>query len=168
METAPMPDNDPNLNSAPLDPEIEALDLSPTARAAAYALRKAHPGVVFTSGRRGKQQQAHAMASNVVSNRSWIKQTYADNAASRACQQWVDDNQTQKTQDEITAGLKGVMDGLADEVLAKLSKHLSGDAFDVQPVTADADAIKQTIRGLTGITLFLEREGGLVRWHAQF
>jgi hypothetical protein len=150
------------------DPIIEALHLSPTAKAAAYELKKAHPAVTFTSGRRDKQEQAHAMASNVVSNRNWIKETYVDSTASRACQKWVDDNKTEKTQDEITAGLKGVIDGLTDPELAKLSKHLSGDAFDVQPVTADADAIKQTIRGLAGITLFLEKEGGLVRWHAQF
>lgn len=150
------------------DPEIEALDLSATAKAAAYELKKAHPVVSFTSGRRDKQEQAHAMASNVVSNRNWIKETYADNAASRACQKWVDDNKTKKTKDEITAGLKSVMDALSDDDLGKLSKHLSGDAFDVQPVTTDADVIKKTIRGLTGITLFLEKEGGLVRWHAQF
>jgi hypothetical protein len=158
----------PALEAPTPDPEIEALSLSPVAKAAAYALKKAHPAVSFTSGRRDKQAQAHAMASNVTSNRKWIQETYADNAASRACQKWVDDNPTKTTQDEITIGLKSVMDSLTDEALGKLSKHLSGEAFDVQPVTTDADAIKKTIRGLTGITLFLEKEGGLVRWHAQF
>jgi hypothetical protein len=49
-----------------------------------------------------------------------------------------------------------------------MSRHLSGDAFDVQPVEDNADAIKQTIRKLPGLQLFLDREGGLVRWHAQF
>jgi hypothetical protein len=52
--------------------------------------------------------------------------------------------------------------------LAMLSKHLSGDAFDVQPVDTDAAAIKKTIRGLKGLDRFLEKEGGLIRWHAQF
>jgi hypothetical protein len=41
-------------------------------------------------------------------------------------------------------------------------------AFDVQPVTQDADAIKKSIRALAGLDKFLEMEGGLVRWHAQF
>ena len=58
------------------DPAIEALQLAPVARAAAYALKRAHPSVIFTSGRRGKQDQARAMASNVVQNRGWIRQTY--------------------------------------------------------------------------------------------
>lgn len=31
-----------------------------------------------------------------------------------------------------------------------------------------ADQIKKAIRGLPGLGLFLEKEGGLVRWHAQF
>ncbi len=32
----------------------------------------------------------------------------------------------------------------------------------------DAEAIKKTIRGLSGLDKFLDTEGGLVRWHAQF
>ena len=32
----------------------------------------------------------------------------------------------------------------------------------------DAEAIKKTIRGLDGLDKFLDKEGGLVRWHAQF
>ena len=150
------------------DAEIEGLNLSPTAKAAAYELKKAHPSVKFTSGRRDKQEQAHAMATNVVLNRNWIKQTYKLTPAREACQKWVDDNKDQTTVDQITTGLKGVLDGLSDLDLGRLSKHLSGDAFDVQPVTKDADAIKKTIRGLSGLDKFLEQEGGLERWHAQF
>ena len=52
--------------------------------------------------------------------------------------------------------------------LGSFSRHLSGLAFDVQPVTEDADAIKKSIRALAGLDKFLEMEGGLVRWHAQF
>ena len=56
----------------------------------------------------------------------------------------------------------------SDDQLAMLSKDLSGDAFDVQPVEADAEAIKKSVRKLKGLERFLEKEGGLVRWHAQF
>jgi hypothetical protein len=150
------------------DPDIEALDLSDTAKKAAYELKKQYPSVVFTSGRRDKAAQASAMASNVVLNRTWIKETYATSDASTACQKWVDDNKDKKTKQEIADGLKGVMDGLTDAQLAQLSKHLSGDAFDVQPVDKDGAAIKKAIRGLAGLGKFLEKEGGLVRWHAQF
>lgn len=150
------------------DPAIEALNLRGAARAAAYALKKAHPSVKFTSGRRNKADQARAMASNVVHNRNWIEDTYAASTVSKACQKWVDGHPDAKTQEEIAAGLLSVLDVATDAHLARLSRHLSGDAFDVQPVETDAEAIKKTIRGLKGLDVFLEKEGGLIRWHAQF
>lgn len=150
------------------DPEIEALDLADTARKAAYALKKAHPTVKFTSGRRDKNDQARAMASNVVNNRKWIEQTYAISTLRAKCQEWVDNNPDKKTQADIAEGLLSVFNAATDADLGKFSKHLAGEAFDVQPVEKDADAIKKTIRGLSGLVKFLDTEGGLVRWHAQF
>lgn len=150
------------------DTAIEALDLSTTAKKAAYKLKKEHPDVVFTSGRRTKAEQASAMAGNVVENRNWIKETYAQSKARDDCQKWVDDNPGKKTKAEISEGLAAVLGGLTDAQLALLSKHLSGDAFDVQPVEADADKIKKTIQQLPGLSKFLDKEGSLVRWHAQF
>jgi hypothetical protein len=150
------------------DAEIEALNLAETARKAAYALKKAHPSVKFTSGRRSKEDQARAMASNVVNNRKWIEQTYANSPLRKKCQEWVDNNPSKKTQAEIADGLVSVFNTVTDADLGKFSKHLSGEAFDVQPVDKDAEAIKKTIRGLAGLGKFLDTEGGLVRWHAQF
>ena len=72
------------------------------------------------------------------------------------------------TQADIAVGLLSIFDSVSNADLGKFSKHLSGEAFDVQPVQTDADAIKKTIRGLSGLDLFLDTEGGLVRWHAQF
>lgn len=150
------------------DPDIEALNLSDTAKKAAYALRSKHPSVIFTSGRRNKAEQASAMASNVIFNRTWIKDTYVPSEARDACQRWLDENADQNTRAEISTGLKGVLDGLTDVQVARISKHLSGDAFDVQPVDQNAEQIKNTIRNLPGATKFLDKEGGLVRWHVQF
>jgi hypothetical protein len=150
------------------NPEIEALDLRNNARKGAYALKKAHPSVKFTSGRRDKASQASAMASNVVKKRTWIQNTYVPTNVSKACQKWVDDNPSKTTKEDIAAGLLSVLNEFEDAQLAVLSKHLSGDAFDVQPVETDADAIKTTIRGLDKLHKFLEKEDGLVRWHAQF
>jgi hypothetical protein len=150
------------------DSAIEGLDLAPTAKKAAYELKKAKPSVVFTSGRRDKDEQASAMAANVVQQRDWIEKTYAKSKARDACQKWVDDNKEKTTKDEIAAGLKGVLDGLTDAQLNALTKHLSGQAFDVQPVDPDKDEIKKAIQGLKGITKFMEKEGKLVRWHAEF
>ena len=150
------------------DAAIEALNLAEIARKAAYALKKAHPSISFTSGRRTKDDQARAMASNVVSNRKWIEQTYANSQLRTDCQKWVNDNPDKITQSEIADGLQMVLNAADDIELAKFSKHLSGEAFDVQPVDEDAESIKKTIRGLEGLSKFLDKEGGLVRWHAQF
>jgi hypothetical protein len=150
------------------DPAIEVLQLADTARRAAYALKRAHPSVVFTSGRRSKEEQASAMASNVVRNRKWIEETYLPTTLSAKCQEWVDRNPDKKTQADIARGLASIIALASDADLGKLSKHLSGEAFDVQPVEKDADAIKNTIRALPGLGKFLDKEGGLVRWHAQF
>ena len=108
------------------------------------------------------------MASNVVKNRRWIEQTYAASPLRARCQQWVDAHPQKTTQAEVAAGLLALFDAAPDAELGRFSKHLSGAAFDVQPVTANADAIEQTIRGLAGLDKFLDKEGGLVRWHAQF
>ncbi len=141
------------------------------ARKAAYVLKKVYPAIRFTSGRRSKEEQARAMAGNVVQNHKWIEQTYADSTLRTKCQDWVDKNPEKKTETEIAEGLLCVLNAATDADLAKFSKHLSGEAFDVQPVEKvekDAEAIKRTIRGLPGLDKFLDTEGGLVRWHVQF
>jgi len=73
-----------NNAGRPLDHAIETLNLAPVAKAAAYELKRLHPTVVFTSGRRDKGAQARAMASNIVRNRQWVIQTYSDTEASAA------------------------------------------------------------------------------------
>jgi hypothetical protein len=158
----------PKAAAPATDPDIEALQLSAVARTAAYALKKAHPSIRFTSGRRNKAEQASAMASNVVKNRTWIEETYIASPLRTRCQEWVNDHPEKQTRAEIAEGLTEVFDAATDAELGRLSKHLSGDAFDVQPVTIDAEAIKKTIRGLPGLGKFLDKEGGLVRWHVQF
>jgi hypothetical protein len=147
----------------PTDPDIEVLNLADTAKKAAYELKKKQPTVKFTSGRRDKSEQASAMASNVVENRNWIKETYAASTARTACQKWVDDNKHKTTAQDISAGLLGVLNTLTDAQLPGLSKHLTGEAFDVQPVTDNAEEIKKSIKSLNGLSKFLDTEGGLVR-----
>ena len=144
---------------------IEEMDLTPIAENAARILFAKHPTLEFTSGRRSKFQQAHAMANNVVKNRKWIGQTYL---AGAKLQRWVDTHPQAKTVDAITAGLAEVIQGMADEECNKISRHLTGRAFDVRPVTVNAAKIKADIRALPGLHKFLDKEGGLIRWHAQF
>jgi len=52
--------------------------------------------------------------------------------------------------------------------LLKISTHLTRKAFDIRPVTEDAEAIKNYIRTLPGLSTFLDKEAGVTRWHAQF
>ncbi len=144
---------------------IDELQLEPVARNAAEILHRKYPHLEFTSGRRSKFQQAHAMANNVVKNRKWIGQTYL---AGAKLQRWVDTHPEAKTVDAITAGLAEVIQSMADEECNKISRHLTGRAFDVRPVTANAAKIKADIRALPGLHKFLDKEGGLIRWHAQF
>lgn len=146
---------------------IEEMNLEPTAEAAAKLLLQKHPNIRFTSGRRDVTQQAHAMAGNIVSlhDRKWIGNTYIHG---QELQAWVDAHPEAKTVDQITAGLAGVMNAMPEAERLKISRHLTGRAFDVRPVTQNAQAIKNDIRSLPGLNKFLEKEGGHIRWHAQF
>jgi hypothetical protein len=148
---------------------IDDLDLVDYAKEAAKKLRDTHPSVVFTSGRRNVKEQAEAMAGNVVQNRNWIKETYLQSAERDSLQKWVDDHPGATTKAQISAGLQGIMNGWTDEQKGRLSRHFSGQAFDVRPVAGqDGKAIKTTIRGLPNLRKFLESEGGLTIWHADF
>ena len=71
---------------------ISSLKLSSKAKKGAEELLKLYPELEFTSGLRDLDEQASAMAGNVVSKRDWIKNTYESSDASKACQKWVDDH----------------------------------------------------------------------------
>ena len=146
------------------------LGLIEPALSGAVSIQEKHPDAVFTSGRRSRESQAHAMAANVSIARDWIRETYRDTAETRACQAWVDDHPKAATVPDLYAGLLSVLEGFSDDELAEWNHHLAGLAFDLQPIEDEekAEAIKADVRALPGLDLFLEREGGLVRWHAQF
>ena len=92
-----------------------------------------------------------------------------DRDASKACQKWVDDHPEAKTQKEIAAGLLETLKSLGPKA-GQMSKHLSGDAFDIQPVKDKdkAEAIKKSIKELPDMKQFLDKEGGLEIWHIGF
>jgi hypothetical protein len=149
--------------------EIDALALAPTAQRGAYTLKAVHPEVTFLSGRRSVAGQAGAMAANIVeTDRDWMSRVYRPSTARDACQQWIDRNPQAVSEDEIAAGLQAVMVALTPGQLSELSKHLSGEAFDLAPVSQNAAAIWATIASLPGCTWFTDTEGGLQRWHVQF
>jgi hypothetical protein len=110
------------------------------------------------------------MAKNIVNgnDRRWIEKTYRQSPERDALQNWVDTHPGATSIAEISAGLKAIMDGWNDTQKNKISKHFSGQAFDVLPVTNNADEIKDYIRELPHLANFLDHEGGLVVWHADF
>jgi hypothetical protein len=148
---------------------VDDLDLVEYAKAAASKLQSDFPDVIFTSGRRDVAQQANAMAANVVQNRHWIMDTYADSNERDDLQAWVDANPTATTKEAIASGLAGIMSNWTDEQKGRFSRHFSGQAFDVQPVTgSNGNLIKAGIKSLPNLRKFLDSEGGLVIWHADF
>lgn len=159
----------PVMPTAPAQPDIDALNLEDYVRDAAYALRARFPDIVFTSGRRDMARQASAMAGNVTVNRQWIAQTYKASPQRDQLQAWVDSHPGATSRNDIAAGLLSVMSGWTNAQLGGFSRHISGEAFDVRPVGGSrGDEIKAAIRALPKLELFLEREGGLTIWHAQF
>ena len=151
------------------DPDIEALNLRGAARKGAYALKKTHPSVTFTSGRRDKEDQARAMASNVVLNRNWIEETYASSKVSKACQKWVDDNPEKTTKEDIQEGLLSVLNDATDCAVGDVEQAPVGRRLR-RPTgrhRCRRDQEDHPWRSKVW-TEFLEKEGGLIRWHAQF
>ena len=108
------------------------------------------------------------MAGNVVKNRRWIAQTYAANPVSAAAQAWVDAHPEARTQQAIADGLLKVFKTFSPRDLGRLSHHLSGLAFDVRPVPAQASAFWNTVLSLPGLRQHFDTEGGLTIWHVGF
>ena len=174
-ETAAPPASATTPPAAPASyPEIDALDLQPKAKNVATELKKKYSQISFTSGKRDADAQASAMAANVVQDRTGYLGTYKATDLAKQLQDWVDKHPEAKTQADIAKGLKSVMDTWSNKDLLQLSKHLTGEAFDMQPIESDKQAadIKKDAKawaqkeGGEGSD-FLEKEGKLTRWHTQ-
>lgn len=152
----------------PLAADIEKLQLNDNPRNAAVILRARFPDIVFTSGRRSVDSQVQAMAADVVQDRQFIAATYKASALCQACQQWVDAHPEAQTQASVAAGLAEVFAAAGEAEVMKFSKHLTGDAFDIQPVSVGSKTVTDFIARLPLLELFLDHEGKLPRWHLQF
>jgi hypothetical protein len=150
---------------------IAQMKLSRIARLGAERLQEKCPWVVFTSGRRDLESQARAMAINTAKNREWIGQTYL---AAHRLQAWVNANPDAQTPEQISEGLYMTMLGMSDREVMAISRHLTGDAFDVRPMldggvpTLYGQKILDAIQELAGVQKVLTKEGGLDVWHVQF
>lgn len=152
---------------------IDQMRLNPTAKAGAVLLQQRCPYVVFTSGRRDMATQARVMAENSIGNRQWIAQTYLH---ASELQTWLDLHPEAQTVEQIAHGFYVILTAMSQDDLDKLTKHFSGDAWDVLPLIRDAKGtpteagqqVIDVIRSLPGLDKFLTMEGGKPRWHAQF
>ncbi len=136
---------------------------------AATELLNAYPSAIITSGLRGLNDQARAMANNIVSDRNYVRRTHVSSKASNLCQLWVDAHLS-ASRDDTEKGILLVLSKLPVNELAKLSKHLSGDAFDVKPLGGDTGRYMRLF--LVSLAekysgKFLDHEGSLIRWHWQ-
>ncbi|MEP2980444.1 MAG: hypothetical protein ABJO86_13215 [Lentilitoribacter sp.] len=148
---------------------IDDLGLAEHARTGAEQLLRAHPQVVFTSGRRDVGDQANAMAGNVVKNRQWIEQTYVASNERTELQNWVNNNPQATTQVQIASGIAKIMVGWTDAQKLNITRHMIGLAFDVAPISGPVgEQVKKTIENLPNKHKFLTSEGGLNIWHVQF
>lgn len=158
---------------SPKDPwALTRLGLRGAASEAARELVAQHPDVEFTSGKRTREEQANAMAENIVkAGRTWIKDTYKDSKVSRVLQKWIDDRPKAKSKTAISGLLLAAMSLFSDDELSSLSCHFTGDAFDVKPIAGlQGTMVLLTLKSLCqkhGGTL-ITKEGGVVVWHAQF
>jgi hypothetical protein len=153
------------------------------ALAAATAFLDAFPDGVLTSGGRGVQEQAHAMASNVVKQRDWIlgtpgkvKGTYVWSVGAQRLHNWAITHSVVDLGRVFDAFVL-ILTALSPAERAAVSKHFGRAAFDVQP-QLEQDGETPTARGAQMVAWlkakalelggrFLEREGNLVRWHWQ-
>jgi hypothetical protein len=145
--------------------EIMLLDLSPEARRAAVELKRKHPEVVFTCGHRTIDEQVATLAMEIAKNRGWRN---ARNGAYQKIQNWLDENPTIATSEDVASGLKGLIRNMSHNEWDEISPHLTGRCFDIQPPLANADQIKADIQVLRLFEQLLENEDGNTIWHIQF
>jgi hypothetical protein len=144
--------------------KVSELHLQPDVQAKVEALLAAHPGTIFTSGRRTLGGQAEAMSQNIIAGgRHWITSTYTDSPAVRALQHWVDSHPNARNHLEIAAGLLSVMKEMPEAEQNSISHHLTGRALDIQPGSCPISAIEAL-----GPRKILLHEGGLRKIHVEF
>jgi len=150
---------------------IAAMGLTPRMAARATELQTAFPTVVYTSGRRTLQAQAHAMAVNTTMNRNFIRQTYVHAAL---LQTTIDAHPEAVEVSQIENLLVADMNALAPADLNRISRHLTGDAVDLLPMEDDTGTptdvgaqVIAWIKACPDTDIMLLREAGLVKWHWQ-
>lgn len=154
--------------------EIDRLQLSPNARRAAEWVRRRYPDLRFTSGRRSLEDQARVMAQNTMRyGREWVKRTYRYSPAIAAIVDWLERAPHIVDYDGVRDGIYATLLAQSDADLLRVSRHLTGDAFDLAwPGDTLGPTIAQDVRENMprefGLEKLIDREGGLRVLHLQF
>jgi hypothetical protein len=153
---------------------IAQLQLAPNARRGAEWVRARHPEIVFTSGRRDVLDQARVMAQNTVKyGRAWIGQTYRPSSMIDTLNEWLHQHDDIHETKQIADGFYECLLACHSSGLSRLSRHLTGDAWDAAwPGDVLGDAIVKNIvlnmPAEYGLDRVINREGGLRVLHVQF
>ena len=153
---------------------IAQMKLSPNARNGAQWVLARHPQIVFTSGRRDPLNQARVMAENTVKyGRSWIIKTYKPSLIIDTLHGWLQDHQRETQASIIAQGFYECLLACHSGDLTKLSRHLTGDAWDAAwPGETEGERICQDIHINMPVAYRLDkvidREGALRVIHVQF
>jgi len=153
---------------------IAQLHLAPYARMGAEWALARHPGLVFTSGRRDVLDQARVMAQNVVRHgRQWVTQTYQPSPLITTLQEWLHRHDDIRETKQIAEGFYDCLLACHSGELTRLSRHLTGDAWDAAwPGDVEGASIVDDIAinmpAEYGFDKVIDREGGLRVIHVQF
>jgi hypothetical protein len=108
------------------------------------------------------------MAAKIAKVRTWVSDTLPESTIRQRLQNWIDQNSTAESEEQIAEGIKQILTTLTDSERSEVSAHLTGRAFDIQHPTNNTERIKSDIRALPGVERFLEDEEGASKWHIQF
>ena len=148
---------------------IDELDLDPVMKYWAEELQRTFPDVVFTSGRRNLEQQARAMAVNhIEAPESFLTRTYTHGKVFLAAVVDLPTEQ-QKRLDSVAGAIQSVLQENPDLLVWA---HRDGTCVDLLPMlnaekqpTKRGRQVIKWIRACPATVTFLEKEGGLDRWH---
>lgn len=171
---------------------ITALRLAPTAKAVAIELQTRYPAVVFRRGRWTVADQAQQMILNLVEtyrkaapdqdgeiNRLHLIMTLANRNSfgtnSRSSdtlrerlRALLDGDADQLTQQGLQLQLESLISNLSQPELHDLSPHLTGNAFDIEPLFATPATLRQFLAEMPYACDFdIEPEGNDQLWHIQ-
>ncbi len=125
------------------DSAITSLDLESDVADAARELKSQCPTVRFTSGRRSLEEDARAVAHNIVGNRNYMD-IFANSSSKTTIKTYVDAHKD-ADEDELTKGIAELMGKMTATQRSWIAPHQSGRAFDVGAGSCSKETIQSAL-----------------------